>query len=192
MDIINGTPRPFQAKYDGELYAFPPFEIVSVSDECGTHMVNKHRRVGLRQVRFGDDPAEVKLACIKELVTFYRRAIMQHERVNAEQVEKKFSPLPKPPVVKEAEQYLPDLERALKKLEKGSEEKESAERKKRIEDALGVDFEMPKLEQMDMDAIRAFARDRGVDYDRRWGKAKLISAINEQLAEGASEQREAS
>lgn len=184
MDLLNPTAEPIRAQFDGKLYVFPPGELVSLPEEAGTFLANKYEPLGLRSVRYGDQPLLVRLSALKSKVAFYKRQIAVHERNNRVQEEKKFPLLEKPPAVAEAEENLPKYLNAVRDVERELQMAPEVEEDQKGVDhfrALG-DLPMPSLIDLPMAEVRKEAARLGITPAPRTTRKQLIEAIETKRA----------
>lgn len=191
MEILNCNPRPVTTMYDGVLYEFPPFDVLSLTEDAGRHIAHKYKRKGLVAVRYGDDPDQVKLRGLSELARWLRSGLRRHESINALQAEKKFPPLPEDDHVREAQRDLEAIEREIENMRRsmGVDEQKKAQEEIAAAFEKGRGAQMPDLEDCKIEELRRIARDRGVRFNVRWGRKRMRQAIEEQVASVDKQQK---
>lgn len=174
MDVINGTLDPIRAMFDAAEYSFDPFEISSVSEEAGQFLCAKFNHLGLAPVRFGDDPDKIKLHCMTQRRAHFRRVLAQHESAQARQKKKEFDPLPDSDAVIQAKRQLPFYDEAIGRLEAKLGKQGEAEHKAKMQELMESPSDAPQLEDASLEQLREEARRRGINFNIRWNRAKLL------------------
>jgi hypothetical protein len=184
MDLINASAEECAWRYNNVVYTFPPNELITVSDAAGHHLARKLAPRGVVAVSYGDNPTEIKLSALREVVAYHRRQIKAHE----DQV--KVATDQRTPIPAEPESY-PAAKIALKvyapvleKAENEEKERSEAETSSKMRAALDAGMETVELEDMDQDQLRAMVRSLGAEADMRHGPKKLIAQIKKLRGKG--------
>jgi hypothetical protein len=169
--------------YDGSVFFIQPFDLLSVDDSTGKFLKKKCKTRGLVQVKFGDDPNEAKLVAMRSALTRYEKYVARFNHINDLQREKKFPPLEKDQMMRDAEEWIPRLKKAIAKIGAVVGDKEKEARDRQVDELMAKTTALPKAEELSLPDLRQACRERNIDFKPSWRRSNYIKALRAPVKE---------
>jgi len=185
MDLLNASLQDIKQRYDSRNYTIPALEWTTVSDAAGHFMLEKCKSRGLVMIRYNDDIEVLKLKGMTNAIRRYEYAVEHHKRTNMRQDELKFPPVPKSQMVRESEEQIPALKKAIAALQARVDPKKAKVRAEKLDALTEKAIELPGLAEMTVEDLRDEARKEKIEFKNNWTRKMFIDKLTEKASQVA-------